>query len=301
MNQLRLRLRLLVHSILLVLVAATLRTRHLQEDGAPIVPFAVRINAGSTEDFVDADGMVWKSDTAYTNTGDMYGKCPLDIFNTTLDGLYCKERYFNQWVHTVKPYKYTIPVPQTGAYTVKLHFAEIHYQAANERVFDVWVNGKLAIKSLDIYNEVGYATALVVPITTRVTTAGAPVSIEFVSKTENPKICAVEVIEILNYIAPPTAAPVVPLFTKHITRVLFGRRINISVTKVPFIPFVRLRSMVPTWILCTVKIVTSTNGNSPVHTDTMSQFQKTALITPSNYILPNFIIKSPERVSLMYW
>ena len=216
MNQLR--LRLLVHSILLVLVAATLRTRHLQDDdGAPIVPFAVRINAGSTEDFVDADGMVWKSDTAYTNTGDMYGKCPLDIFNTTLDGLYCKERYFNQWVHTVKPYKYTIPVPQTGAYTVKLHFAEIHYQAANERVFDVWVNGKLAIKSLDIYNEVGYATALVVPITTRVTTAGAPVSIEFVSKTENPKICAVEVIEILNYIAPPTAAPVVPLFTKHIS------------------------------------------------------------------------------------
>ena len=116
-------------------------------------------------------------------------------------------------MHINKPFKYDIPVPRIGsAYTVKLHFAEINYKSAKERVFDVWINGKLALKALDIYNEVGYATALVVPITTRVTTAAAQISIEFVSRIENPKICAIEIIELLDYIAPPTAAPVVPMY-----------------------------------------------------------------------------------------
>ena len=62
---------------------------------APIIePYTLRINAGSTEDYIDADGVIWKSDTAFTNTGDIYSVCPLEIINTTLDSLYCKERYF---------------------------------------------------------------------------------------------------------------------------------------------------------------------------------------------------------------
>jgi Malectin domain len=190
----------------------------LQPPAPTVEPYTLLINSGSTADYVDADGTIWKSDTAFTNTGDIYSVCPLEIVNTTLDSLYCKERYFNKWVHINKPFRYDIPVPRIGsAYTVKLHFAEINYKTAKERVFDVWINGKIAINALDIYNEVGYATALVVPIVTRVTTEAAQISIEFVSRIENPKICAIEIIEILNYIAPPTAAPIIPMYAKHIS------------------------------------------------------------------------------------
>jgi uncharacterized protein YuzE len=210
-------------------------TRHLQDnDGntatptiaisptaaplVPIQPFMVRISSGSTEDYIDADGVIWNSDTTYTNTGDIYSLCPLEIINTTLDALYCKERYFNKWVHVNKPFRYDVAVPRAGsAYTVKLHFAEINFKSARERVFDVWVNSKLEIRALDIYNEVGYATALVIPITTRITTAQSQITIELVSRIENPKICAIEIIEVLDYVAPPTAAPIIPLYTKRIS------------------------------------------------------------------------------------
>ena len=186
---------------------------------APIIePYTLRITAGSADDYIDVDGVIWKSDAAFTATGDIYSVCPLEIINTTLDSLYCKERFFNKWVHINKPFRYDIPVPRiNSAYTVKLHFAEINFNSAMERVFDVWINGRLALKALDIYNEVGYATAMIVPITTRVTTPSAQISIELVSKLENPKICAIEIIEMLDYIAPPTAAPVVPIFAKHIS------------------------------------------------------------------------------------
>ena len=194
--------------------------RDLQNEVAANIttPYTLRITAGSAEDYIDTDGVIWKSDSAFTTTGDIYSVCPLEINNTTLDSLYCKERFFNKWVHINKSFKYDIPIPRIGiAYTVKLHFAEINYKSAMERVFDVWINGKLALKALDVYNEVGYATALVVPITTYVSTAAAQISIEFVSRIENPKICAIEVIEILDYIAPPTSAPAIPVYTKHIS------------------------------------------------------------------------------------
>ena len=106
-----------------------------------IAPFTLHINSGSTEDYIDANGKIWKSDTIFTNTGGMYNVCPLKIFNMTLDSLYCKERYFNKWVHVNKPFRYEIPVPRvSSAYTVKLHFSEINFRAARERVFDVWIN-----------------------------------------------------------------------------------------------------------------------------------------------------------------
>ena len=81
-------------------------------------PYTLRINAGSTEDYIDTDGFTWKSDAAFTNTGDIYSVCPLEIVNTTLDTLYCKERYFNKWVHINKSFKYNIPVPPKLPYSL---------------------------------------------------------------------------------------------------------------------------------------------------------------------------------------
>jgi Malectin domain len=70
-----------------------------------------------------------------------------------------------------------------------LHFAEIFDTKVHVRIFDVWVNGQLAVSGLDIVALVGHATALVIPVNT--TISGNTVSIELVTKIENeiPVLC----------------------------------------------------------------------------------------------------------------
>jgi Malectin domain/IPT/TIG domain len=182
---------------------------------APVISnnatFAIRISSGATVDWTDSNNVIWESDKYFGDKGGVYSLCPLQIVGApgTMSSLYCKERFFNIFQHT-QPFRYDIPVPRSGTYSVKLHFAETFYKNPGSRIFDVWIDGSLAMKSFDIVAEVGYATALVT--TKIVTIRNTLVSIEFLPKIENPKICAIEVIEIPNYIPPPTGAPVAAPF-----------------------------------------------------------------------------------------
>jgi hypothetical protein len=134
--------------------------------------------------------------------------------------VYCKDRYFNKWEFSGQ-YRYDIPVPNNGAYyAVKLHFAEFYYQTARARMFDVFVNSKLIYKNLDIYEKAGYLTAYVLPVVTLVN--NGIISIELVSKVENPKICAIEVLELSNYLPAPTNAPVIQPALPFSTRISAG-------------------------------------------------------------------------------
>jgi len=55
--------------------------------------------------------------------------------------------------------KYVVRIPN-GKYKIKLMFAENYYSAAGKRVFDVYVQGNLAVNALDIFKEAGAKTAL---------------------------------------------------------------------------------------------------------------------------------------------
>ena len=177
-------------------------------------PFAIRINTGSATSFVDpSSGAIWEPDQYFGNKGAIYGQCPKAISGTDMDELYCKERYFNKW-HAPGPYRYEVPVPRSATYTVRLHFAEIYYTTAQQRVFDVWINGELVIGMLDIFAEVGHAASLVINFNTAV--RNSVVTVEFVPRIENPKICGIEITEIGEYVAPPTAAPFEKPFQKLI-------------------------------------------------------------------------------------
>ena len=171
--------------------------------------FVLRINSGQDKDYVDPNGVIWQADDYFGNNGAIYGLCPLAIAGTTLDELYCKERYFNIWVHST-PFRYDIPIPRTGTYSVRLHFAEIVHKTTGQRVFEVWVNGREVMGALDIVEEVGFATALVIPVITQVDRRS--LTIEFKAIKENPKIAGIEVIELLDYVPPPTVAPVTAPF-----------------------------------------------------------------------------------------
>jgi Malectin domain len=176
-----------------------------------VQPFSTRISAGATENWVDNNDVTWESDKYFNNNGAVLWLCPLQINGTDLDNLYCKERYFNPWIQQA-PFRYDIPVPTNGTYSVKLHFAEITYQTGGERIFDVLVGGKMIFRNLDIYKEVGYLNALIIPAVTQANNRS--VSIELVARKENPKISAIEIVELLNYVAPPEVDPV---FTARIS------------------------------------------------------------------------------------
>jgi hypothetical protein len=171
--------------------------------------FVLRINAGGDKDYVDPNGVTWEADKFFGNNGGVYYVCPLAISGTAMDDLYCKERYFNIWQHA-QPFQYNIPVPRQGTYSVRMHFAEIVYKAVGQRVFAIWVNGRQVMAALDIFAEAGYSKAYILSVETPVT--GNKVTIEFAPSKENPKISGIEVIEIPDFVPPPTSAPVTAPF-----------------------------------------------------------------------------------------
>lgn len=166
----------------------------------------IRINAGSDTNYVAPNGDVWIPDTNFRTNGQIFNVCPFDINGTDLEELYCKERFYNMWLDPTAKFQYIIPVNKTGTYLVNLHFAETYYNTSKQRIFDILVDGKKVVKGLDIYSKAGFATALVIPITTQITVP--KIVIELVGKVENPKISGIEVIEMASTISIPTAAPV---------------------------------------------------------------------------------------------
>jgi hypothetical protein len=161
----------------------------------------MRINCGGPQ-YVDKSGRIWMPDQ-FATKGSVYAENG-PIAKTSHDTLYNSEHYFNG----PAPYFYQIPVKFAGRVMVSLHFAEIFQKNAGFRVFDVWVEGVLVKANLDIFKEVGYRTAYIIEVEATVNDGFA--SIELVRVTDNPKISAIEVVDIVNYEAPtnsPTISP----------------------------------------------------------------------------------------------
>jgi hypothetical protein len=93
-------------------------------------------------------------------------------------------------------YSFTVP---NGTYQVRLHFAETYSGnfGVGRRVFDVQIEGVVAIDNLDVFAQVGANTVLV--RTVNVTVSDGQINIAFVHGVENPTINAIEVL--------PTSGP----------------------------------------------------------------------------------------------
>ncbi len=74
-----------------------------------------------------------------------------------------------------------------GNYNVKLMFAENYWSSAGKRIFDVYVEGELAVDSLDIYNEAGLNTAYEIT-STNVQVNDGILNIHFAAEIDNPLI-----------------------------------------------------------------------------------------------------------------
>jgi hypothetical protein len=109
------------------------------------------------------------------------------VSNTAPQAVYQSERYGN--------FTYTVPQLVPGAaYTVRLHFAEIWWNAAGKRLFNVSINGQQVLSNFDVYaNAGGKFKALVREFSVAATSSGQIV-IVYSTLKDNAKSSGIEVI-----------------------------------------------------------------------------------------------------------
>jgi hypothetical protein len=146
-----------------------------------------RVNAGGKA-FIDGASNQWGADQPYRAGGWGYvgggtWSTPDVIANTTADPLYQTERY------GTFSYKFDIP---NGHYDVVLHFAEIYWNGSGQRLFDVRIEGALALDNYDIYKAAGHDVAMSLTFP-GVLVADGQLSIEFAAVKDLAKISAIHI------------------------------------------------------------------------------------------------------------
>jgi hypothetical protein len=167
----------------------------------PTLP--LRVNAGGGV-YTDGPGNTWQADQAYVSG--LWGFHGQDltvdrgtghaIGGTSDDRIYQTERY------GLSGYNFDLG---NGTYTVTLHFAETYRTGPGQRIFDVSIEGQLALDNLDIFSEAGYSTALKKVFSSIVVQDGQ-LNIDFARITEQPEINGIEIFSGPN--TPPVLGPI---------------------------------------------------------------------------------------------
>lgn len=112
------------------------------------------INCGG-DAFQDSLGIRYRRDYLVDGVASDYGKSLQIKRVSELDQiLYQTERYSSE------TFGYTIPMPSgDGDYVLWLKFAEVWFNAPNQKVFDISLNDIIVIKDLDIFERVGRGVA----------------------------------------------------------------------------------------------------------------------------------------------
>lgn len=158
-------------------------------------PFAYRASAGGWSSVSGPDGVVFSADRDYQG-GSAAGPFSGDVAGTTADDLYRKHR----WGMT----GYSVAVPASATYKVRLHFAEPVFSTAGRRVFHVTAEGSQKVSNLDVVAQAGRFTALVVEFNQ--TVKDGRLDLGFTSVVEDPFISGIEVLS-TGRPTPTTAAP----------------------------------------------------------------------------------------------
>jgi hypothetical protein len=147
----------------------------------------IRVKCGGAS-YTDSKGQVWQAD--YDFTGGMLNTRAATITGTADPTLYQTGRKNDISVPTVK---YNFPV-SNGIYHVNLYFAETYALdfKPGARVFNVKIQGNVAVPNLDIFAEAGANAALVSGVD--VTVTNGALAIEFDNVVDNAKINAIEIL-----------------------------------------------------------------------------------------------------------
>ena len=145
---------------------------------------AIRIKAGKSEAFKDAEGNTWVPDQGFQG-GQTIERPDIRIANTRNPDLYRAEHYSMD--------SFSWPV-SNGKYVVRLHFAETYegITGPGERVFSFNVQGK-EFKDYDVWVKAGGPLRAFIE-TVPVEVTDGKIKITFTPKVQNPQICAIEIV-----------------------------------------------------------------------------------------------------------
>ena len=151
----------------------------------PPAKAAIRISAGASAEYKDAEGNVWLPDQNFIGGETIDRAENLEVANTKDPALYRKERY------SMDGFSRQVP---NGKYAVKLHFAETYEEiyGPGERVFSFSVEGH-EFKDFDIWVKAGGPRKVYLE-TVNVEVTDGKLDITFTAKVQNPAINAIEII-----------------------------------------------------------------------------------------------------------
>ena len=133
--------------------------------------------AGTFVADADASGGTTSSTTAAIDISGVTSPAPQAVYQT--------ERYGN--------FRYVLPSLTPGAsYTLRLHFAEIYWSAAGQRVFNVSVNGSPALTNFDIFAAAGGKNKAVVETVPVTADSSGKVTVTFMTVKDNAKVSGLE-------------------------------------------------------------------------------------------------------------
>jgi hypothetical protein len=152
----------------------------------------VRILAGRQNgDYADRLGRIWQSDR-YFQGGSVFESHDHAIFGTREPRIYQSRREGS--------FAYDIPLA-AGVYELRLHFAETLYGENNvagggesSRVFNVWINGKEALREFDVLAEAGPSTADVRAFKGIAPAGDGKLHLKFEPFTNPPLLSAIEIV-----------------------------------------------------------------------------------------------------------
>jgi hypothetical protein len=153
---------------------------------APAAPMAaIRIKAGATTAYTDANGNVWLPDQGFVDGDTVERGNDVQIANTQDQAIYRTERY------GMSSFSYKLP---NGKYIVKLYFAETYedISGAGQRVFSFNVAGH-EFKDFDVWAKAGGAKRAYVE-TVNVDITNGKLDITFTTNIQSPEINGIEII-----------------------------------------------------------------------------------------------------------
>ncbi|GAA4192194.1 hypothetical protein GCM10022252_33190 [Streptosporangium oxazolinicum] len=152
----------------------------------------VAVEVGGTKDVVDAAGDRWTADRKHSTGGHGYvgTATKTNTASRTITGT-TEQALFRSVREGMLEYRFD-RVPN-GTYTVELGFAETRGKREGQRVFDVIVEGQLAIPALDLALETGAYTATTRQYTVKVT--DGQLNVRFAKRTGDTVLNSVRISE----------------------------------------------------------------------------------------------------------
>jgi len=144
-------------------------------------PSALRINAGGTP-YTDLETNQWSANEGFT--GGVNFSSQNAIAGTEDDLLYQTERFGDQFAYNL--------AVENGSYDVTLKFAEVFFNQAGQRVFDVSAEDEVILDDFDIFNESG-GKNIAVDRTFTVDINDGSLNLDFLASLDKAKVSAIEI------------------------------------------------------------------------------------------------------------